>query len=108
MLTYRFRKPQIRISSVSLSGDGSFVDVRYWLSRPDKAQGRFPVYLVNEATKEKLGLMRFTKHGAIRTRHGRHQAGGVMLFFNRNGSVRSGSSVTLFFGPLRAGNIKVI
>lgn len=99
MLTLKFRKTRIVITSARLSGDGSFVDIRYWLSRPDKLMGNINVYLLDEATKEKLYTANIAKYGRIRTRHGKYTANGVILFYNRDNIVKKGSKVTLVFGP---------
>lgn len=107
LISYRFIKPKLRVDRAILSGDGSFIDIRYWLSRPDKVQGRMAVYLIEEATGEKFELMRFSKFGPIRTRHSKYKTTGILLFRNRNYKIRAGTNVTLVFGPLHAKNIEV-
>ena len=57
LLTYRFRKTNIHVNQALLSGCGSFVDIRYWLSRPDQVKGSFPIYLIHEETCERFELM---------------------------------------------------
>ncbi len=107
LITYRFRGDKIHICQAVLSGHGSFVDIRYRLSRPDRAQGRFPVYLVDEATGSRFELMRLPRYGRIRTKHNKYQASGILLFRNRSNIIRTGSRVTLVFGPLRVQHIEV-
>lgn len=108
LFSYRFRRPKIFVTQAHLSGDGSFVDIRYGLSRPDKAQGRFPVYLIDESTGQRFELMRLPKFGMIKTRHNKFRPSGILLFRNRNNILKPGSIVTLTFGPLEAKNIKVL
>lgn len=108
LITYRFRRARIQVNQAILSGDNSFIDIRYWLSRPDKVHGNFPIYLVDESSKEKLGLMRVTKFGFIRTKHSKHQSMGILLFYNRNNIINHESQITLHFGSLNVKNIKVI
>lgn len=107
LITYRFRKSKIHVNRALISGDGSFIDVRYWLSRPDKVQGRFPVYLLDEASGQRFELMRLAKYGAIKTKHSIYQSAGILLFRNRNCKIRPGDKVTLIYGPLQAKHIEV-
>ena len=90
-----------------LSGNSSFIDIRYKLSRPDKIRGQFPIYLIDEMTGERFELIRLTKYGAIRTKHNKYQPKGILLFYNRNGAIKRGSRITLFFGTLITKNIEV-
>ncbi len=97
LLTYKLRKARITIRSAQLSGDGSLVDIRYWLSRPDKLQENFNAYLIDEATKQRLYPAYFTKFGTIKTKHGKHKTNGVVLFYNRDNIIKAGSKVILVF-----------
>jgi len=107
-ITYRLIKPVIKVTRVSLSGDKNFLDIRYWLSRPDKVKGVFPVSLVDENTGEQFQLMRIAKYGIVRTKHkNKFHHSGIMLFRNRNNAIQSGSKVTVIFGSLQANHVKV-
>ena len=107
LITYKFRRAAIQVNQATLSGDNSFIDVRYRLSRPDKDQGNFPVYLVDEASGQKLGIMSLPKFGSIRSKHSKHQTLGILLFYNKDNTIKHGSQITLHFGSLIAKNIKV-
>lgn len=108
IITYRLKKEEIYINRAQLSGDGSFIDIRYHLSRPDKAQGIFEVFLMEEETGKRFELMRFAKFGPIQTKHNKYQNTGVLLFHNHDNVVRPDSMVTLVFGKLLAEHIKII
>jgi hypothetical protein len=108
VITYRFRKEKIYINQTRLSGNGSFIDIRYHLSRPDKALGRFPVYLIEEETGQRFELMRLTKFGPIQTKHNKYQHTGVLLFRNRDNVLKPNSMVTLIWGKLHTEHIKII
>lgn len=97
LLTFKFRKVRITIVSAQLSGDGSLVDIRYWLSRPDKLRKNSKVYLIDETTKQRLYPANVAKFGTIRTKHGKHTTNGVVLFYNRNNIIKAGSKVILVF-----------
>ena len=106
-LTYRLRKPSIMITAAMLSGDGGFVDIRYYLTRPDKAQGKFDIFLTNEETQQRLYLARLSKYGVIRTHHNKYRFDGILLFRNRQYIVKSGGKVTLHFGDLKVAGIEI-
>lgn len=108
LITYRFRRAKIQVNQAILSGDSSFIDIRYWLSRPDKVQGNFPIYIVDESSGRKLGLMSLAKFGFIRSRHSKHQSLGILLFYNQNNIIHHGSQIAIHFGSLIAKDIKVI
>lgn len=97
MLTFKLRKVRISIISAQLSGDGSLIDIRYRLSRPDKLRKNYNVYLLDETTKEQLYPANFVKFGTIRTKHDKHTTNGVVLFHNRNNIIKAGSKVILVF-----------
>ncbi len=107
LITYKFRRAGIQVNQAMLSGDDSFIDVRYRLSRPDKDQGNFPIYLVDETSGHKLGIASLPKFGLIRSKPHKQQALGILLFYNRDNTIKHGSQITLHFGPLIAKNIKV-
>ncbi len=100
LMTFKLRKARISIISARLSGDGSLIDIRYWLSRPDKLRKNYNVYLLDETTKEKLYLANFVKFGAIRTKHCKNATNGIVLFYNRNNIIKAGSKVILIFDSL--------
>ena len=108
LITCRFRKSEIRIIKAVLSGDGSFVDIRYWLSRPELFTGNIPVSMVCEQTGQRFELMRLPKFGMVRTKHEKRLSTGILLFYNRDRKLCSGSCITLFFGSLCAKNVKVV
>ena len=104
----KFRKARIKIISARLSGDGSLIDIRYWLSRPDKLRINFNDYLIDEASKQRLYTANFVKFGRIRTKHGKHTTNGVILFYNQNNIVKSGSKVTLAIGSYLSEQTEVV
>ena len=106
-LFYRMQRPRIQVNQAALSGDGSFIDIRYWLSRPDKAECKLPIYLIDEITGERFNLMTLTKCGVIRTKHSKYQPLGILLFYNRNNALKCGARVSLFFGSLNATHIDI-
>lgn len=107
LLIYRFQKPKIFVYEALLSGNGSFVDIRYWLSRPDQVNFKASIYLIYDETGEKLNLMKIAKFGAIRTRHNKLKNTGVLLFYNRNGLIKHGSKVTIHLDKLIATSVEV-
>jgi hypothetical protein len=104
---YWLRKPEIRIYEASLSGNGSFIDIRYWLSRPDKIDPKGSIFAVHEDTGDKLYLMKIARFGTIRTHHSKLNSSGNLLLFNRNGLVKHGSKLTLRFDDLIAKDIVI-
>jgi hypothetical protein len=102
---YWLRKPQIRVYEASLSGNGSFIDIRYWISRPDKVNPKGSIFIVHDGSKAKLYLMQIARFGAIRTRHSKFRNTGNLLFYNRNGLVTHGSKISLQFDNLVATDI---
>jgi hypothetical protein len=46
-----FRKNKIVITRAVLSGNGSFIDVRYWLSRPEKINPQAKIYVTRGVTR---------------------------------------------------------
>jgi hypothetical protein len=105
--TYKFRKSKISIVKATLSDDGSFIDIRYWLSRPDKADGRLSILLTDAKTGDRFKLMRLTKFGVIQTKHNKYQHMGVLLFYNMGNKIKPGSKVHLFYSPFNVKNIEV-
>lgn len=99
---YRFTKPRLLIIEALLSGDGSFVDVRYWISRPDKLNPSGAVYLVDEQSGKRLYLMSAATFGAMRTRHNKRKTSGALLFYNKDKLVTSGATVSLYLDTLTA------
>lgn len=104
---YKLKKPIINVYEATLSGNGSFVDIRYWLSRPNMINPKGTVYLIDEETGGKLYLMRIAKFGTIRTQHNKHQATGVLLFNNQNGLIKAGSRVSVHLDTLVAANVEI-
>ncbi|MGG0277480.1 hypothetical protein [Bacillus rhizoplanae] len=103
----KFRRAELRITRAQLSGNDSFIDIRYSLSRPDLIKGRIPIYLIDEKNGQKFQLMNLPKLGEIRTKHSKYQTTGILLFRNQNGIVKANSRVTVVFGSLVAKHIEV-
>lgn len=98
LITYGFRREKLYILKAQLSGDGSFIDIRYRLTRPDRIRTQGQVYLIDEESGKKYYLMRLPKYGTIQTRHNKFQHTGILLFRNIDNEVKSGSNFTLVFG----------
>lgn len=77
-----------------MSGDGIFIDIRYWLSRPDKINPTTTPYIIT-AQNQKLGLMHISKFGVIKSKHRKHTNTGILLFYNKNKVVSNGDKFTL-------------
>lgn len=108
LLTFRFRKARISITSARLSGDGSLIDIRYWLSRPDKLHKNYHFYLLDEVTKEKFYPVNLIKYGTVRTKHGKHTTSGVILFYNRDKKIKVHSKVVLIIDSLLSEQIEIV
>lgn len=106
MVIYRFIRPMLKVTRASFSGDEMFIDIRYWLSRPDKINPKILPYLVT-AQNHKIDLMHLSKFGLIKSKIRKHTNTGILLFYNKNKTVRIGDSVTLFWDGLKAENIVV-
>lgn len=104
--TYRFARPKMIVKQASFSGDESFIDIRYWLSRPDIIDPKSNPYLLTEAD-QKLVLMHFAKLGAIKSRMGKHTNTGILLFYNKNHAVKKGDSIKLYWNGMVAENIEI-
>lgn len=107
LLTYKLRKPRVLITSARLSGDGSLIDIRYWLSRPDKLQKNYNVHLLSVTNKVKLYPANFVKFGTVKTKHGQNTTNGVVLFYNRNNIIKAGSKVILIFDSFLSEQVEV-
>ena len=107
MLRYCLRRNRIMITQAVLSGNGNFVDIRYWISRPDKINPQTKIYLVEKETGAHLEVMKLAKIGPLKTNHTLLANTGTALFRNRNDLIRSGSKVSLVLGSLRSDNIQV-
>jgi hypothetical protein len=105
-ITYRFIKPRLVITQASFSGDESFIDIRYWLSRPDKLNFKISPYLLT-ACNQKIGLMHFSKFGVIKTKMHKHTNTGIILFYNMNHSVSKGDIVTMYWDSFKIDHIEV-
>lgn len=103
---YRFVRPKIIITGASFSGDGMFIDLRYWLSRPDKLNSKISPYLIT-ANNQKLVLMHFSKFGVIKSRLRKHTNTGILLFYNKDKAVNIGESVTLYWDGLKSEDVVV-
>jgi len=101
---YRFARPKIIVTRATFSGDGYFIDLRYWLSRPDKINNKTAPYLMTIQNK-KLELMHFSKFGVIKSKTRKHTNTGILLFYNNNKAVKSGDIVTLYWDGLKAEDI---
>ncbi len=106
-LLYRFRRNRLVVTQAALSGKGSFVDIRYWLSRPDKVGPPCKIYLIHEETGAHLEVMKLARIGPLQTNHAYMAKTGSALFRNRNGLVKPGSKVSLVLGNLRTDHIEV-
>ncbi len=107
LLKYHIQKPKITVNEACLSGDGSFVDVRYWISRPSLIKPKPKIFLIHEESGEKLNLMKMTKFGTIRTRHHKLKYAGFLLFYNRDGIVKQGDRVTLYYEQLVSKSVMI-
>lgn len=107
MLRYCFLKDRIVITRAVLSGNGNFVDIRYWLSRPDKTNPQAKIYLIDKETGAHLEVIKLARIGPLKTNHAMLAKTGTALFRNRNDLVSPGSKVSLVLGSLRTDNIEV-
>lgn len=105
LLTYRFKREKLYIIKAQLSGEGSFIDIRYRITRPDRAKNRELIYLVDEKSEKKFYIMKLPRYGAIQTKHRRYQNTGILLFRNLENTIKSGSKITLVFGKLEVRDI---
>lgn len=106
LVTYHFVRTRIKVTKASFSGDGSFIDVRYWVSRPDKINPKTSPYLMT-AQNQKLGLMHIAKFGAIKSKVRKHTNTGILLFYNKNKAVSIGDKITLHWEGLIAKDVEV-
>jgi hypothetical protein len=107
LLTYRFKRPKLTVLNASFSADDSVIDIRYWLSRPDKIDPKTRPYLIN-AQNQKLGLMYFPKFGVMQSKIRKHTNTGILLFYNKNKTINiDNNRVTLCWDGLKAENIVV-
>jgi hypothetical protein len=107
-IIFKFRKPKIEVYSANFSGNNSLIDIRYWISRPDKINPKGPVYLIHNDSGKQLSLIRIAKFGPIHTHHNnRYKNTGIMLFYNRDSLVKPGNIITVYLDNLVAGNIEV-
>lgn len=107
LLTYRFRKSRITVQQALLSGDNSFIDIRYGLSRPDKINPKSKPYIINEKTQDHLNLLHLAKFGAIQTKLRKGTYTGIMLFYNKDTSIKKGDLITLWWDTLNTSTIEV-
>lgn len=103
-IIFRFVRPKIIITEASFSGDGMFVDIRYWLSRPDKMNSKAIPYLIT-SDHQKLGLMYFSRVGVMKSKMRKHTNTGILLFYNKNKVMSIGDSVTLYWDGLQSEDI---
>lgn len=99
-LTYRFTKPKLMVTKAVFSGDESFIDIRYWLSRPDKINTKSTPYLLT-SDHQKIGLMHISKFGAVKSRMRKHTNSGILLFYNSNHAINYGTRFTLYWDNLK-------
>lgn len=107
-LTYRFRTPKVCVTRAQLSGNDSFVDIRYRVIRPNKIKGIALIYLIDEATGEKLNLMKIPRYGSVKTKHSSNQEEGVLLFRNLNKTVNNKSKLTLVYDKYKVEHIEMM
>lgn len=103
-LIFRFVHPKILVNKASFSGDGFFIDIRYWISRPDKINTKVSPYLMT-AQNQKIELMYFTRFGVMKTKNRKHASTGILLFYNKNKVVSAGDRVTLYWDGLKSADI---
>lgn len=106
-LKNKYQKSKVHIYEASLIGNGSIVDIRYWLTRPDKVIHNGNIYLVDEETGVKIFLIRISKYGVMRTRHNNSTITGILLFYNQNRIVKPGSKISVCLDNLTATNVDV-
>jgi hypothetical protein len=100
-LSFYFRKSRIHVSRAMLSNCNSSIDVRYWLTRPDKVKDSIPIYIVKKDTGEKFFLEKIIKYGETKTRHKVYNSMGALVFTNSNHALKSGEKVILCYGNLK-------
>lgn len=105
-MTYHFVRPKMIVLQATFSGDESFIDIRYWLSRPDKINPKTSPYLLTGENK-KLGLLHISKFGAVKTNIRKHTNSGIVLFYNRDHAVNKGDKITLYWDGFKIENIEV-
>lgn len=100
------RHSPIAVESVHLSAADHFVDLRYRVLDPGRAQAalgpKVRPRLINEATGAVMAVPTTAKLGSLRQTQGEQKAGRTyfVLFVNSSG-VREGSRVTAELGALR-------
>lgn len=99
-MTYRFIRPKLKVSQASMSGDGILIDIRYWLSRSDKINPKATPYILT-SQNQKLGLMRVSRFGVIKSKIRKHTNTGILLFYNKNNVVSIGDKVTLYWDDFK-------
>ncbi len=106
LITYRFVRPKIQVTKANFSGAKNFIDLRYWLSRPDKIDSKSKPYLLTSAN-QKLVLMHVTKFGVIKSKMRKHTNTGIMLFYNKNHIVSEGDHVKLYWNGMVVEDIEI-
>lgn len=92
-------KPPLEILQAELTGDGSFVDVRFRMNKLGKFRGKCDAYLVDEASGERVTVATTPKIGTLYSRWADGSpTTGYVLFLNSRGVVKEGSYVTVVFG----------
>ena len=105
-IIFLLKKPVIKVTDAFLSGDGNFIDVRYWLSKPIQNFSN-SVFLLDEHSGFKIELMSIPKYGKLKTRHRKYFQKGVLLFVNYNKIIKVGSAISLFYGNIKVSKITV-
>ncbi|GEM_PF-1369062 len=105
LITYRLKREKLYIIKAQLSGNGSFIDIRYSLTRPDLLKSKDHIYLIDEESGKKFYLMRLPRYGPIQTKHNKFQHTGILLFRNIDNKIKSGSNFTLVFGKFEVKGI---
>jgi hypothetical protein len=83
------------------------VDIRYWLSRPDKLNPHTKTYLLDKETGAHLLVMKLARIGPLQTNHALLTDTGSALFRNRTGLISRGSKVCLVLGNLKSDYVEV-
>ena len=89
--------PEIEITSVSLTGSGSLIDVRYVADNPLKGLDGSNVYIIDHATGRKLGVTGVARIGELISRSKENRYG-YFIINNVERTVANGSWVTVVIG----------
>jgi hypothetical protein len=102
----------ISIVAVQLTAAGHYVDLRYRVTDPERAQAalgpKVRPRLINEANGAAMAVPTTAKLGSLRQTQAVQEAGRTyFVMFINSGGVREGSRVTAELGELRFENLRV-